>query len=183
MKNLSKEQLKIIYAVLIVLFFVLLFWIFIYKPQHKKFSNIKKKLILVEDEITEITNITKGVPLTEAVKEMNLKLKKDMLKLPAGEEQLVKVISLKAQELKLEIANISFSGEVDLADKIPGQQIIQEQVSLKITGEYKSIGEFLSWIRKEEPVLMIINSLSINGQGEGQIRLSADIGITAYFSG
>ena len=182
MKKLSKEQEKIIYITGIAVVFLALFIVFVYSPQKRRLSDIKKKLDYTESEIAEINRITQGKPLEQAVSDMKLRLKDLTARLPFRVEDVVKNLSDAAREYKVEIKNIAFDAEQKFPAKIPGHNIKELPISMKLSCEYRNIGEYLHKLRADFPILVRVRELAIEGRGEGVPQLEVSLGISAYLS-
>jgi hypothetical protein len=180
MKPLTKTQTKIIYISGIIVFVFLVFLIFVYFPQTQKLSGIKKQLVFAEADISQINAIAQGRAFPEAVRDLNLQLKQAALKLPNSEDTVVRSLSEKARELKIEVQNIFFSKRTDLAGRIPGAMIHELPISLKLVSQYNSLGEYLFALRNNFPILIRVRQINIQGNGEGQTNLNVDLEISAY---
>ena len=180
MRKLSREQEKIIYIAGVVIVFLILFFIFVYSPQERKLSDIKKKLNYAESEIAEINRITQGKPLELAVSDLNLQLKNLTGRLPFRSEDVVKNLSDAAREFKVEVKNIAFAAEQKSSGKIPGYTVKELPISMKLSCEYRNIGEYLHKLRTDFPILVRVKQLLIEGSGEGSPQLDVSLQISAY---
>ncbi|MDD5431889.1 MAG: hypothetical protein PHO70_02755 [Candidatus Omnitrophica bacterium] len=182
MKKISKEQRKIIYISGAIIVFLILLLLLVYIPQKNRLQVIKSKLAMAENEIAEINSFSKGKSLPEALRFLNLHLRTIPFKLPEHEEVVVKCLSEEARKLKLEVHDISFSEKTMLLDKIPGYEIEELQITIKLTGGYKALGEYLYNLRNNFPVLIRLRQVNIQGGGEGQFILNISLQISAYLS-
>ncbi|MEK6728078.1 MAG: type 4a pilus biogenesis protein PilO [Candidatus Omnitrophota bacterium] len=182
MKKLSREQEKIIYITGVAIIFLILFIIFVYSPQKRKLSDIKKKLSYAESEIAEINRITQGKPLEQAVSGLNLQLKNLTAQLPFRIEDVVKSLSDAARQFKVDVKNIAFSAEQKYSGKIPGYIVKELPISMKLSSEYKNLGEYLHKLRTDFPVFIRVKQLAIEGSGEGVPELSVSLQVSAYLS-
>jgi len=182
MKKLTKEQIKIIYISAVVLVFLIIFWIFVYRPQTRELTSIKQELIQAEAQIAEINRLIGDKELTQAAKELNMDFNKIASQLPSGEEDVIDVLSDKARSLSIEVKNITPSGRQVLEDKIAGYNIEELSVSMKIVCEYKVLGEYLNNLRNNLPVLVRVRQINIKGKGEGRPNLEVALEISAYLS-
>lgn len=182
MKNLTREQKKIIYITGVVIIFLILFFIFVYSPQKRKLSDIKNKLSYAESEIAEINRITQGKPLEQAVRGLNLQLKDLTARLPFRGGDVVKSLSDAARQFKIEVKNIAFAAEQKFSGKIPGYTIKELPISMKLSCEYRNLGEYLHQLRTDFPVFIRVKQLAIEGSGEGVPELVVSLQISAYLS-
>jgi len=178
--ELTREQKKIIYIAALVAAFLMFFWIFIYIPQSRKLKEIQHKLSITEGEISDINRITGGMPEAEAVQGLNNKLNQMIAGFGDSDDDIIDALSKAARELKITINNISLSSRQLINSQIPGYEVREMPVSLKLTAEYRPLGEFLYRIRDNFPVLLTVRNLSISGEGEGDPRLDVDLEISAY---
>jgi Tfp pilus assembly protein PilO len=181
-KNISGEQKKIIYISAVGSIFLFSFLVFVYGPQSKKFSAIKKELSQTENQIKEIMGIVGGRDLPEAVRELKTDFIKITAKLPPKENMIISGLSENAKRLNLEVRSISPSGGHLLANAIPGYDIEELPVSLNLVGDYRALGEYLHILRDNPPILIRVRQLEIKGKGEGRSDLDVALQICAYLS-
>lgn len=179
-RKLSAEQKKIIYIAAIVAVSLALFLAFIYSPQKKKLSGIRSSLSAAEGEIAEINRITHGKPLEQAVSGLSLQRKALFARLPLRVEDVVKSLSEAAREHRVELRNTSFAEEKRIPGKVPGYTVRELPISMKLSSEYRGLGEYLQKMLSGFPVLVRIKQLTLRGQGEGQPQLEAELNISAY---
>jgi Tfp pilus assembly protein PilO len=182
MINLTREQLKIIKIGIVVLVFLLGFWFFVYIPQSKKLTSIKRQLSYIESQISEINKLIENKELTEAVKKLKLELDKNISQLPSGEEDIIDVLSQKAKDLNIEVKDIIPSSSRILEDEVSGYKIEELSISMKFSCEYKVLGEYLDILKDNFPVLVRINSIDVKGRGEGKPVLDVSLQISTYLS-
>ena len=182
MLDLTKAQKKIIGASLIVLFFLIFIWAFIYLPQRKKVASIRGELISAEAQITEIINITEGKDLAEVVGDFRVRLNSLKKQLPARDEVIVDALTAVARDLNIEVQNISFSGKQPSEKQIDGFEIEEMLISMQLVCEYRDLGEYLSLLRSNFPILVNVQKLDISGQ-EGVPNLAnISLEVIAYLS-
>lgn len=180
-RNLTKEQRKIIYiaAILVVLF--LLFTFFAYIPQAKKLAALGNNIVETDTQIEQIMSVAKGRDLANVVKELKVNLAKTLDKFPFGEDIVVAKLSEIAEDnIKLTVRGIAPSARQPLPEKIMGKSIDEVFITMDITGDYKAIGEFLDMVRGDFPVFLRIREIDISGQGEGKSNLDCTIQFSAY---
>lgn len=182
MRQLTREQRKIIYLGAAALSCLLLFWLVIYAPQSRRLSAIKNKLKDVEAEIAQINRITEGRELAAAVKDLNNQLRKAGAKLPLRIEDVVKSLSEEARRQTLEVKNINFSDRRPLKFEIPGFSVDELVISMNLSCEFRELGEYLYSLRNNFPALVRVRQLSIKGKGEGYINLDAGLEVLAYLA-
>lgn len=182
MKKLSHEQKKIIYIALIIIAFLLLFWIFVYAPQSRKFISINRQLSGAEAEIAQITRVAEGKELSEAIRDLQSRLKKIEINLPSKDGDVINNLSGLARKLKISIKNLDPQDSILLENKVPGYNIEELPVSMQLAGEFKAIGEYLDTLRNDFPVLIQVKQLNIRGKGEGQADLDINLKLSAYLN-
>ena len=181
-KKLTKEQKKIIYVSLICFVFLLIFWLMVYIPQSKRFALVKKDLASVEAQIAEIMKITKGEDLSQVMKDFKINFNRVSSKLPAQDETVISSLTEMAKKTKANIRNITPGARQILESKIPGYELQEMPISLDLTCEDRSLGEFLDMLRNHSQVLVRVEKVNINGKGEGEGNLDVDLQISAYLS-
>jgi hypothetical protein len=87
-----------------------------------------------------------------------------------------------AKKTKANIRNITPGARQILESKIPGYELQEMPISLDLTCEDRSLGEFLDMLRNHSPVLVRVKQVNINGKGEGEGNLDVDLQISAYLS-
>lgn len=182
MKKISRRQIKIIAAGLIVLVSFICFWVFIYSPQGKKLDSIKKELTFTESQIAEINKITQGKELSMAVEKLNNQLISISDFLPFNQEEVISNLSNKAREFKIEINSIVPQKKSLLEDKVKGYIIEQLPISMNMLCELRDLGRYLGALRDDFPYSVRVKNLEIKGQGEGKPVLDISLEIIAYLS-
>jgi len=178
----TKEQKKIIYISAVLLIFLFLCVIFIYNPQKNRLKNIKTRLNYAETEIAEINRITQGLPLEQAVRDLNTKLNQLAAKMPSRQDDVVEDLSNEARRLKLNVAKMDPDDSQVIPGKITGYVIKEFPVNIKFSGEYRNIAEYLGKLRNDFPDLVRIRQITIKGNGEGQVILDVDLQVWAYLA-
>lgn len=182
LKKLTNEQKKIIYISAIMALFLFFFWTFVYNPQSKKFSTIKRELTEAEQQIAQIMSIAAGRNLADAVGELNKNLMEVTSMLPAEETTVISSLSQAARRLKIEVKNIIPSGRQVLENKVSGYVIEELPISMSLICEYRVLGEYLNILRNKFPVLVRVKQLDIKGKGEGTPNLDISLQIVTYLA-
>lgn len=182
MKKLNKEQEKIIYISAVVSASLFLFWAFIYLPQARRLREIKNKLNDTENQILKITSIVPQGDIQAVVINLNRQFQLAIAKLPAHEETVIQYLSDAAKKIKIEVKDIVFSDKQALKSKIPGYAVEEMVVSMNLTCDFRSLGEYLDALRNNPLILTRVRQLDINGNGEGNSNLSINLQISAYLS-
>lgn len=182
MRQLTNEQKKIIYIALIVLGFLLLFWLFVYAPQARRVASIKERLTEAEAQIIEINRITQGRQLSEAVRDLEVQLKKAETRLPQAEATVISSLSEAAKKLKIEVKGLGSVQKRPVPDRVTGYDIEELPITMKLDGEFRAIGEYLDILRNESGVLIRLRQLNIQSAQEAQPYLEANLQISAYLS-
>jgi type II secretory pathway component PulM len=180
MKELTKEQKKIISIAAIVLVFIVLFWSFVYLPQSRKLGAIKEELRNADAQIAEINRLTQGRDLTEVVTQLNKQLDKTDDILPAHEDTIVNFLSQSARSLGIDVKNMNVSERKVTDVYVAGRRVEELPVSMNIASDFKSIGEYLNILRDSSLVLVRVREIDIKGNGLGHPELNASLQITAY---
>lgn len=182
MKTISKEQLKILAAGLIIIVAFFCFWAFIYTPQSKKLNSIKSELTLIESQIAEINKITQGQDISLAVKELNSQLISTASNLAASQEEVISNLSNKARLLKIGIKSIVPQEKLLLENKVAGYIIEELSISMSLQCEFRDLGRYLDLLRNNFPYLTRVKSLEVKGEGEGKPILGIALEIVSYLS-
>jgi len=180
--NLTKEQRKIIYISLVVLVFLLCFLSFVYVPQSRRFAALKSELIRTDSQIAEISRLTAGKDLAEAVKGLRVELIAATNKLPAADEVVIRYLLEGARNLKIEVKNINPAGVKPLDSRIFGYNLSELPILMHIACDYRTLGEYLHTLRNDFPVLVRLKQLDIQGKGEGQMGLEVTLQLCAYLA-
>lgn len=182
MNKLTKEQIKIIAAILIGMIALICFWVFIYGPQSARLRFLKNDLVFTESQISEINKIMQGKELSTAVEELNKQLIQAIGYLPANQEDIIASLSDKARSLGVEIKSISPQKKILLEDRVSGYVIEELPISMSLLCEFRALGKYLNALRNDSPYLVRIKQLQIKGEGEGKPMLSISLEILAYLS-
>ncbi len=180
MKQLTKQQQKIIYIASGALVFILLFWIFVYAPASKKLNQIKQKLNYTEDQIAQINRMAQGRELSDVVAKLNKDLGRLASKLPLRPETVMNYISDNARRFNIEVKNIVLAEKKVLKDKIAGLEIDEIPVAMVLTGDFRSLGDFLNSLTHDDSILIILKSLNVSGTGEGRSKLDINLKVNVY---
>lgn len=183
-RHLTKEDKKNIYASLAAVGFLGVFFVFIYAPQSRRFTEIKNKLKSAESQIVQITRITGGKELAQAVKDLDGQLRAisgKLLPLP-DDQEIVNVLSREAKKLKAEIKNIILTEEYPSGIKVPGYQIIELPVSMVLVCEYKALGNYLNVLRDNSHIFLRVKQLTIKGRAVDNPYLDVDLQLSAYLT-
>ncbi|MCU0651871.1 MAG: hypothetical protein MUC39_02895 [Candidatus Omnitrophica bacterium] len=179
MKELTKEQKKIIYLALVIVASLFLFWVIIYIPQKRRLVDIKRKLSVTEAEIEQINRVAQGRPLAEAAKDLNLRLQQASTSfIESGDA--VKFLSETAKQFKIDIRNIDPGEETALSANIPGYTVKELPVAIEINCEYRALGDFLDSLRNNSPYLSNVRHLGIQSNGEANPILEVKLDVSLY---
>ena len=182
-KNLTQEQKKIIYATGALAALVLLFWFFVYVPQHKKLNQLKARLDSTEKQVAEITNIAKGKDLAQVIRDLKSDFTKTINRLPDQDEVAIFILSDSAKKLKIDVKSISPSVARTIEGAILGYQVMELPVTINLSGEYRALGEYLRMLRSSDfPIFVQVRQFSVKGNGEGQLFLGANLQISTYLA-
>jgi Tfp pilus assembly protein PilO len=180
--KISRQQKKIFSAALIVAASIIFFWLFIYMPQSRKFERIKKELAATESRIAQITSLAEGKDLSAAVSGLKVTLLKVLSQLPMDDEKVIAYLSDGARRLKVEVKNIAPQQARPVDTGVPGYQIMEFPISLNLNAEYRAIGEYLSALRNNFPILIRVRDIQIQSKGFGRADLDAAVQLSAYLA-
>jgi len=181
-KALTKEQQKIIYISFIVFVFFICFWVFIHGPQSRKLAVLKADLTRTESQITEISRLASGGDLAEAVKALKMSLDNAVGQLPSQDEVVIKNLLAGAKKLRIEVSNVSPAGIKSIEGGVSGFSISEFPISMRLSCDYRTLGEYLHMLRNNFPVLIKLRQLDIRGRGEGQMNLEINLQLSAYLA-
>lgn len=176
----TREQKRIIYLGALTLAFIFLFWFLVYAPQGRRFASIKRRLAEVEGQIARIQSIAEGGDLAGAISGLRLRLTKISKILPKEETAAIYSLSEAARKLNIQVKNIAPSAKLLIEDKIAGSDLEELPISIVLVSDYRALGEYLSILRNNVPVLIRFNQLDIQGKGEGHAGLDATLQVSAY---
>jgi Tfp pilus assembly protein PilO len=180
--NFTREQKKIIYIALLVLAFLIVFWVFIYIPESRKYRQQQEEIRQTEGQVAEITQIAAGRELGRAVRDLRLELGRLLNRLPAQDETAIAAISQAAKKRELSLKSINPRDEKVVDAGIGGYTIKELPISLSLVAEYRSLGEFLNDLAESSDIFVRLRSLRISGSGEGQLGLDVQLELSAYLS-
>lgn len=180
MKQLPKQQ--IFYLAAGVLIFILFFWIFIYAPANRKLSRIKQKLAYTENQIADIAGIAQGRDLSEAMAKLNKDLIRSASRLPLRRETVTNYLSDNAARFNIDVKNMVLAQNRAITGKIPGLEIDETPITMTLTADYRSLGDFLNSLTNDESMLIILKKLEIQGAGEGRTKLDITLKVNAYLA-
>ena len=180
--HLTKEQQKIIYISFVVFVFFICFWVFIHGPQSRKLNRLKADLARTEIQIAEISRLASGGDLAEAVRSLKMSLDNAMGQLPSQDEVVIKNLLEGAKKLRIEVNNVSPAGVRPIEGGAFGFSISELPISLRLSCDYRTLGEYLHSLRNDFPVLVKLRQLDIRGRGEGQMNLEINLQVSAYLA-
>jgi len=181
MKELTKEQKKIIYLASVIAVSLILFWAIIYTPQKRRLIEIKRKLFVTEAEIEQITRFAQGKPLAEAAKELNLRLQQASA-IFIEKEDIIKFLSENAKQFKIDIRHVDPGEAVTLPVDIAGYTIKELPVTIEMNCECKALSEFLDNLRNNSPYLSGVRRLDIRGTVDSGPILQIKLEVSFYLS-
>ncbi|MFA6349460.1 MAG: type 4a pilus biogenesis protein PilO [Candidatus Omnitrophota bacterium] len=182
MKQLTKQQQQIIYVAAGSVVFILLFWMLIFAPASRKLSQIKQKLSSTENQIADITKITQGKDLSEVVAKLNKDLVRFASKLPLRQEIVMNYLSDNARRSNIDVKNIVLSEKQVVKEGVAGLEIDETLISMALTGDFRSLGEFLNSLTHDDSILIVLKQLNISGTGEGRSKLDISLKVNAYLA-
>jgi Tfp pilus assembly protein PilO len=182
LNTLSVQQKKIVSVGGVVFFFFLFVVFFFFLTQSRKILAIKKELAQTQGEIAQIMQITEGKDLAKSVEELRLKLNQLATKLPAQDEEVISHFSSLAKKMGININSVMPGEEKVIEGGVSGYTISELPISIKLSSEYKSLGEYLRALGDSPSVLISLHQLDIVGKGEGQPRLDVTLKLSAYLA-
>jgi Tfp pilus assembly protein PilO len=181
MRKITREQKKIYAVFAVVLVSLLVFIVFVYMPESKKLKTIKATLSDAEAKIIEITNIAQGKDLVDVVKNLDEQLKEIEDRLPKKSEDIIDDIRNEAKKLGIESKSESFSPGNPIKKNIPGYEIIELPIDMKLVCDYRALGEYIKALHSNNfPAVMRIEQIDIKGKGEGRSDLEVALHVIAY---
>ncbi|MCM8789999.1 MAG: type 4a pilus biogenesis protein PilO [Candidatus Omnitrophica bacterium] len=180
--GLTKTQKKIIITAVVIFLVLQLIYLFICRPQSRRFAKVKAELNQVEAKTAEILKIASGKDLSAAVKDLKINFLQASNKLPAQEETVIHSLLDSAKKLKIDVKNVTPLGRIAVTGSISGYIVEGLPIKLHLSCEYRQLGEFLALLRNNFPVLVELKNISIKGRGEGKVGLNAYLEIQAYLS-
>lgn len=181
-KELTREQKKIIYIAVVVAAFIILFWAVVYAPQSRRLTAVKNKLSAAEAQIAQITRLAQNRDLGQVVTDLSKQLNQMAAKLPAREEGVLNYLSKTARDLKIEIKDMDLADKKTLEGKIPGYVVAELPVVLSLSAEFRSLGEYLNVLEDNSSILVQVRQLEIKGSGEGHPKLDINLKLLVYLS-
>ena len=180
MNRITKEQAKIIILTLVLFILIIGFIFFIYSPQRLKLDSIKNNLTIAEAQIFQFNKLTQGEDLSKVVQDLNQGIKGIAASLPKSDENIIRYLSEATQDLGIEIQNLVPSeGEV-LENPVAGYYIKKQKITMNILCDFKKLGKYLYIIRDEIPLMINVDGLMIEGQGEGEQELKIQLKFSAF---
>ena len=180
LKTFTGEQKKIIIAAAIVVFSFLVVWGFIYVPQRNEFLRIKRTIAATEHEIDEIMQIASGKDLAYAIGELRGRLAAVKARLPVSEQVVVSYLSKLAERYHLEMKSVVYASRRTLENRIANTEIEELPVTMQVSGEYRSLGEFLSALENSSELLVSLKQLDVKGNGMGRVDLDISLQLSTY---
>ncbi len=180
LKMLTGEQKKIILAAGIVIFAFFIVWGFIYVPQRNEFLRIKRTITATEYEISEIMKIAEGKDLASAIGELRGSLATVKAGLPVSEQVVVSYLSKLAERYHLEMKSVVYASRSTLENRIANTEIEELPVTMQVSGEYRSLGEFLAALENSSELLVSLRQLDVKGNGQGRVDLDISLQLVTY---
>jgi Tfp pilus assembly protein PilO len=180
LKILTGEQKKIMIAAAIIIFSFFIVWGFIYVPQRNEFLRIKRTITATEDEITEIMKIASGKDLAFAIGELRGGLAAVKARLPVSEQVVVSYLSNQAEKYHLEMKSVVYANRRMVENSIANTDIEELPVTMQVSGEYRSLGEFLSALEKSSELLVSLRQLDVKSNGPGRVDLDISLQLSTY---
>jgi len=179
--NLTIQQRKILYIAGIILISLFLFSFLIFIPQRRKLADIKNKLRLAEAKIAQISALTKGQDLGLAVRQLNQQFIAASKRLPQQEAAL-SFLAENARRHKIGVKNISLGEGVFIKNKVSPGDLEIIPVNMSLSGDYRSLGEFLQVLDSDQSILVKIKKLEIRSKAIGDPQLEINLQLSAYLS-
>ncbi|MCX5713127.1 MAG: hypothetical protein NTY47_08770 [Candidatus Omnitrophica bacterium] len=143
---------------------------------------LRQALTYAEDQIADINKMTQGKDLSEAVTKFNKDLARAAAKLPLRQEVVLNYLSDNARRFNIDVKNMVLADKQIVKDIIPGLEIDEIPVSMTLTGDFRSLGDYLNLLTNDESVLTILKKIDIIGGGEGRTKLDISLKVSAYLA-
>ena len=172
MKNITIKDKKQLIGISVILLVVLIFFIFIFMPQHRKVSSLKKQMRDIKEKI----GLTKSMlgdmeKLGPLLGQMYQEMKHFEDRLPTTKE-IASVLSGLSSRLEesssLEILSIKPQKPSLVLDKdgkpvyMDGKPINRIEIELKLRATYKDLAEYIRKVQDSPDTLASIDSININ---------------------
>jgi len=181
LNRLTKAQKKIIAISALALLALNIFWFMVYLPQSRKLTNLKKQLSSAESEIESIRSIAKDRELGVVVGELKTNLSQLKSKFPLDDDALIYQLSDSAKKAGIDVGNVDPQDKNQVAT-VAGLTIYELPVTLELSCDYRTLGEYMSYLQNGFMYLVKIKDVSIIGQGRGNPKLNITMHILTYLA-
>lgn len=186
-RNLSPSQKKIIIISLVVVLAFLFFLLFIYLPTKNTVLKIKSELFDKERQIQEIeTMLGDAKSLDEGIRLLKERHQRINKKFPQKEEEGIKILSDFARKLNIQILSIEPKPKQEFLDEnnnkvtIEGMTCQSLLVSIEMSCLYKDLVRYIQVLKESLPAFFTIETLKINKDKSGTLRLNVKFDINLY---
>jgi len=169
MKNITKDQKKIMIKAGIILVVFLVVWLFFYIPLSKRAKSILSETLAIEEEIRMIESLTGGQEIIgETIISLKERLARLMNKFPKGEEEAIKEASLFAKKTKVEIVLLEFSPKKAVFDNqrkpiiVDGREFRKVSFTLELICTYEELLRYFELLKNDLSAFISINRLSMH---------------------
>ncbi len=187
MKKISLSQQKIIAITVIILLALFIAWLVVYIPAQDNVSQLKRELAGVENQIHQIEALVeKGKTIDEGIRIFQERYQQLTAKFPPREEEGLKVLADFARKQNIEVVSTDSQGKAPCRGE--NQQEIEAEgkkcqvllISMEMRGSYRDLVQYLETIKKELPVFITVERLSIARDGYGPTRLRVILSLNLY---
>lgn len=182
MIRIDRQQKKIIGIFVIALFFLIILWFAIYIPQRNKLITIRQDLKNTEAQIAQITALTGGQEVGLAALKLRRKLDTLEDKFMDSEREIINSLSNEAAKFKIIVKSIDPKEKLDykIDAEIQGYHCQRLPISMKLSTEFKNLGQYLHFLENNLPLLTTIEKLQINGHGKGVVNIDVTLDLLTY---
>lgn len=172
MKKIAIKDKKQLLGISVIVLVVLIFFIFVYMPQHRKVSSLKKQAQDIEEQI----GLTKSIlgdmrKLGPLLGQMQLEMKRFEDRLPTTKE-IASVLSELSSRLKesssLRILSIRPQEPLPILDKDAKPVYMDEkplnkiEIELNLQATYKDLAEYIRKVQDSPRTLVTIDSIEMS---------------------
>lgn len=179
--KITKAQEKILMIVGVVSLAFLIFILFIYLPSRRQLVRLKNEFYGIESEIENIKKATgEGRSLEENITILKARLDELDKKFPAKEEVILRELSDAAARYDIAVTALKPQKKKVIKDidgisiMIKDCQVQEMPVSLSLKASYKTLGEFLKFLKDQTPVFVRIDNVRM---AKGSDKMSAIIDV------
>jgi len=168
---------------------ILIFFVLIYIPQHRKVGRLKNEIRTIDDQIeltktmlgdlNKLGHVLAGMQQELSIFEKRLPEKKQVSSILSELSRLAKSSSLEVVSIKPErpLPVLDKDHQLISLDKSPLSSI---KVELSLKTHYKALAEYVRKIQESLNILATIDGIIINNNASASSSLNAEVVLTVY---